>query len=91
LYFRGKITYANQFGRTADGDMSRVITSNDGLKLETSVLRWQAAEKRLWSDAPVRLSRDGATAEGTALDVRTADGALTLTGRVRTTFSGGSQ
>ncbi len=68
-----------------------VITSNDGLKLETSVLRWQAAEKRLWSDAPVRLSRDGATAEGTALDVRTADGALTLTGRVRTTFSGGGQ
>jgi len=68
-----------------------VITSNDGLKLETSVLRWQAAEKRLWSDAPVRLSRDGATAEGTALDVRTADGALTLTGRVRTTFRGGSQ
>ncbi|PYM77295.1 MAG: hypothetical protein DME03_05555, partial [Candidatus Rokuibacteriota bacterium] len=55
------------------------------------VLRWQAAEKRLWSDAPVRLSRDGATAEGTALDVRTADGALTLTGRVRTTFSGGGQ
>ena len=68
-----------------------VITSNDGLKLETSVLRWQAAEKRLWSDAPVRLSRDGATAEGTALDVRTADGAMTLTGRVRTTFNGGGQ
>jgi LPS export ABC transporter protein LptC len=67
-----------------------VITSNDGLKLETSVLRWQAAEKRLWSDAPVRLSRDGATAEGTALDVRTADGAMTLTGRVRTTFNGGT-
>jgi LPS export ABC transporter protein LptC len=68
-----------------------VITSNDGLKLETSVLRWQAAEKRLWSDAPVRLSRAGATAEGTALDVRTADGAMTLAGRVRTTFTGSSQ
>ena len=31
LYFRGKITYANQFGRTANGDIIRVITSNDGL------------------------------------------------------------
>jgi len=68
-----------------------VITSNDGLKLETSVLRWQAAEKRLWTDVPVRLSRDGATADGTALDVRTADGAMTLSGRVRTTFNGASQ
>jgi LPS export ABC transporter protein LptC len=66
-----------------------VITSSDGLRLETSVLRWQAAEKRLWTDAPVRLARDGATAEGTALDVRTADGSMTLSGRVRTTFTGG--
>jgi LPS export ABC transporter protein LptC len=65
-----------------------VITSSDGLRLETSVLRWQAAEKRLWTDTPVRLARDGATAEGTALDVRTADGSLTLAGRVRTTFTG---
>jgi len=39
----------------------------------------------------VRLSRDGATAEGTALDVRTADGAMTLSGRVRTTFNGNGQ
>jgi LPS export ABC transporter protein LptC len=68
-----------------------VIASNDGLRLETSVLRWQAAEKRLWTDAPVRLAHDGATAEGTALDVRTADGSMTLAGRVHTTFTGGSQ
>jgi LPS export ABC transporter protein LptC len=67
-----------------------VITSNDGMRLETSVLRWQAAEKRLWTDAPVRLARDGATAEGTALDVRMADGSMTLAGRVRTTFTGGN-
>jgi LPS export ABC transporter protein LptC len=65
-----------------------VITSSDGLRLDTSVLRWQAAEKRLWTDAPVRLARGGATAEGTALDVRTVDGSLTLSGRVRTTFTG---
>jgi LPS export ABC transporter protein LptC len=65
-----------------------VVTSSDGLRLETSVLRWQAAERRLWTDAPVRLSRDGAIAEGTALDVRMADGSTTLAGRVRTIFNG---
>jgi lipopolysaccharide export system protein LptC len=65
-----------------------VVTSSDGLRLETSVLRWQAAERRLWTDAPVRLSRDGAIADGTALDVRMADGSTILAGRVRTIFNG---
>ena len=31
-----------------------VVTSDDGLRLETSVLRWDADERRLWTDAPVR-------------------------------------
>jgi hypothetical protein len=31
LYFRGKITYARQFARTARGDVVRVITTNAGL------------------------------------------------------------
>ena len=64
-----------------------VLTSSDGLRLETSVLRWQGAEKRLWTDVPVRLSRGGAVADGTALDVRMGDETTTLTGRVHTTFS----
>jgi LPS export ABC transporter protein LptC len=64
-----------------------VLTSSDGLRLETSVLRWQDAEKRLWTDAPVRLSRGGTVAEGTALDVRMADESTTLAGRVHTTFT----
>ena len=34
-----------------------VLTSSDGLRLETSVLRWQGAERRLWTDAPVMMSR----------------------------------
>jgi len=64
-----------------------VLTSSDGVRLETSVLRWQDAEKRLWTDAPVRLSRGGAVADGTALDVRMADESTTLAGRVHTTFT----
>ena len=64
-----------------------VLTSSDGLRLETSVLRWQGAERRLWTDAPVRLSRGSAIADGTALDVRMGDESTTLTGRVHTIFS----
>jgi len=68
-----------------------VVTSSDGLRLDTSVLRWQAAEKRLWTDTPVRLSRDGAIAEGTALDVRMADGSTTMAGRVHSIFTSPGQ
>ena len=64
-----------------------VLTSSDGMRLETSVLRWQGAEGRLWTDAPVRLSRDGAVVDGTALDVRVGDERTTVAGRVRATFT----
>src|SRR2546427_11236280 len=60
-----------------------VLTSSDGLRLETSVLQWQGAEQRLWTDAPVRLSRDGAVGGGTALDVRMRNDTGTGAGRVR--------
>ena len=64
-----------------------VVTSDDGLRLETSVLRWDANERRLWTDAPVVLSRRGSVVRGTGLDVRMADETATVTGRVRATFS----
>src|SRR5436190_19025596 len=43
------------FERTGNVEIRRnvVLTSSDGLRLETSVLRWQGAERRLWPDAPV--------------------------------------
>ncbi len=64
-----------------------VLTSSDGLRLETSVLRWQGAERRLWTDAPVRMSGAGAVIDGAALDVRMGDETTTMTGRVRATFA----
>ncbi len=64
-----------------------VVTSSDGLRVETSVLRWQGAERRLWTDTPVRMSRDAAVIDGAALDVRLADETTTMTGRVRATFA----
>ena len=63
-----------------------VVTSNDGLRLETSVLRWDAEHKRLWTDAPVKLSREGSTVSGSGLSVRMADESTTVHGRVRATF-----
>lgn len=63
-----------------------VLTSSDGLRLETSVLRWQGAEHRLWTDAPVRLSGRGTVVDGTALDVRMRDDTTTVAGRMRATF-----
>jgi len=65
-----------------------VLTSSDGVRLETNVLRWQGAEKRLWTDEPVRISRGGAVADGSSLEVRMAEEYTTLGGRVRAVFSG---
>ena len=66
-----------------------IVTSDDGLRLETSVLRWEAAGKRLWTDAPVTLTRRGSVVRGSGLDVRMAEEATTVSGPVRATFAGG--
>jgi LPS export ABC transporter protein LptC len=66
-----------------------VVTSDDGLRLETSVLRWEAARKRLWTDAPVTLTRERSVVRGSGLDVRMAEDATTISGPVRATFARG--
>jgi LPS export ABC transporter protein LptC len=63
-----------------------VLTSDDGLRLETTVLRWHGADRRLWTDAPVRIVRSGAVIEGRALDATMADETTTITGHVRAVF-----
>jgi len=63
-----------------------VVTSDDGLRLETSVLRWDAENKRLWTDVPVKISRQGSVVSGSGLSVLMADEATTVNGRVRATF-----
>ena len=77
------------FQQTSNVEIRRnvVLTSSDGFRLETSVLRWLGAERRLWTDTPVRMSRDGAVIDGGALDVRMGDETTTMTGRVRATFT----
>ena len=63
-----------------------VLVSDDGLRLETSVLRWQAGAQRLWTNAPVRITRDGTTIEGSGLVVNLAKETAEVAGRVRAEF-----
>lgn len=63
-----------------------VVTSTDGVRLETSVLRWDGEQKRLWTDAPVKVSRDGSWIEGTGLEVRMDDQVTTVRGRLHASF-----
>ena len=68
-----------------------VVTSSDGMRLETSVLRWEAEGRRLWTDAPVRLSRNSTVINGTAFELRMVDEAATVRGPVRATFASTSR
>jgi LPS export ABC transporter protein LptC len=68
-----------------------VVTSNDGLRLETAVLRWEAKDKRLWTDTAVTVTRSGSVVRGSGLDVRMEDEATTITGPVRATFVTGGK
>ncbi len=84
----------------AEGDLFRdtknieirhnvVVTSADGLRLETSVLRWDGGRRRLWTDAPVRIVRPGTEVVGRGLDVRTEEEATTVHGPVSVVFRPG--
>lgn len=80
-------------GKTKNVEIRRnvVVTSNDGLRLETAVLRWEAENKRLWTDTPVMLSRNGSVVRGSGLDVRLDAEATTISGPVRATFEIGKK
>jgi LPS export ABC transporter protein LptC len=63
-----------------------VVTSSDGMRLETEVLRWSGDERRLWTDTPVTLSSRGGVIRGRRLEVAMASDATTISGRVRARF-----
>jgi LPS export ABC transporter protein LptC len=64
-----------------------VVTSSDGIRLETDVLRWDGNGRRLWTDAPVTLSSRGGVVRGQTLEVAMASDATTIGGRVHARFS----
>lgn len=60
-----------------------VLETSDGLRLETSLLNWTAAEKRAWTDQPVTIHRSGVVVQGQGFESRVAEEATTIKGRVR--------
>jgi LPS export ABC transporter protein LptC len=63
-----------------------VLTSSDGLRLETDVLRWNNGDKRVWTDVPVKITLPSGVITGSGLDVRVAEETTTVGGRVRAMF-----
>jgi LPS export ABC transporter protein LptC len=68
-----------------------VLVSSDGLRLETTLLRWDAEAKRAWTDDPVTLYQKGAVVKGTGLDARVGERNTQIRGRIRATFGGSSK
>jgi LPS export ABC transporter protein LptC len=65
-----------------------VLVSSEGLRVETTVLRWSNAEGRAWTDQPVTIYKGGGVVKGTGLEVRPSEEITLVHGRVTATFGG---
>jgi LPS export ABC transporter protein LptC len=65
-----------------------VLVSSEGLRVETTVLRWSNAEGRTWTDQPVTIYKGGGVIKGTGLEVRPNEEITLVRGRVTATFGG---
>jgi len=65
-----------------------VLVSSEGLRVETTVLRWSNAEGRVWTDQPVTVYKGGGVVKGTGLEVRPNEEITLVRGRVTATFGG---
>ncbi len=65
-----------------------VLVSSEGLRVETTVLRWSNAEGRAWTDQPVTIYRGGVVVKGTGLETRPDEEITLVRGRVTATFGG---
>ena len=65
-----------------------VLVSSEGLRVETSVLRWNNAEGRAWTDQPVTIYKGGGVVKGTGFEVRPSEEITLVHGRVTATFGG---
>lgn len=63
-----------------------VLVSNEGLRVETTVLRWNNAEGRAWTDQPVTIYKGGGVVTGFGLEVRPSEQITVVRGRVKATF-----
>lgn len=64
-----------------------VLVSSEGLRVETTVLWWNNAEGRAWTDKPVTIFKAGGVVKGTGLEARPSEEMTLVHGRVTATFS----
>jgi LPS export ABC transporter protein LptC len=64
-----------------------VLVSSEGMRVETTVLRWVNAEGRAWTEQPVTIYRAGGVVKGTGLEARPSEETTLIHGRVTATFS----
>jgi len=65
-----------------------VLVSSEGLRVETTVLRWNNADGRAWTDQPVTIYRSGGVVTGSGLEARPSEEMTLVHGRVTATFGG---
>ena len=65
-----------------------VLVSSEGLRVETTVLRWNNAEGRAWTDQPVTIYKAGGVVQGVGLEAKPSEEFTVVRGRVRATFGG---
>jgi len=64
-----------------------VLVSSEGMRIETTVLRWANAESRVWTEQPVTLYRSGGMVKGTGFEARPSQETTLIRGPVTATFS----
>ena len=65
-----------------------VLVSSEGLRVETTVLRWNNTEGKAWTDQPVTIYRNGGVVTGSGLEARPSEEITLIHGRVTATFGG---
>ena len=65
-----------------------VLVSSEGLRVETTVLHWNNAEGRAWTDQPVTVYKGGGVVRGSGLEARPSEEITLVHGRVTATFGG---
>ena len=65
-----------------------VLVSSEGLRVETTVLRWNNGEGRAWTDQPVTIYKGGGVVKGRGLEARPSQEITLVHGRVTATFGG---
>jgi LPS export ABC transporter protein LptC len=63
-----------------------ILLSSEGMRLETTRLRWDANGQRAWTDEPVTVYQKGTVVKGKGLDARVGERNTEIKGRIRATF-----